>query len=102
LEARGFYRKGVGLGEELARFHMIGPFKHQQPVTFNFGQSLGDREVMGLPGHVLFCSAMFSAPGFKAYKQLFGLFDTHYINHRSQVLFPFPHTSQNGYAIKLR
>ena len=33
LEARGFYRKGVGLGEELARFHMIGPFKHQQPVN---------------------------------------------------------------------
>jgi hypothetical protein len=33
LEARGFYRKGVVLGEELARFHMIGPFKHQQPVN---------------------------------------------------------------------
>jgi hypothetical protein len=33
LEARGFYRKGVGLGEELVRFHMIGPFKHQQPVN---------------------------------------------------------------------
>ena len=33
LEARGFYRKGVGLGEELARFHMIGPFKHQQTVN---------------------------------------------------------------------
>jgi hypothetical protein len=28
LETRGFYRKGVGLGEELAQFHMIGPFKH--------------------------------------------------------------------------
>jgi hypothetical protein len=37
LEARGFYIKGVGLGEELAQFHMIGPFKHQQPVTFNLG-----------------------------------------------------------------
>ena len=43
----------------------------------------------GLPGHVLACSAMFSAPGFKAHKQLFGLFDIHYMNHRSQVLFPF-------------
>jgi hypothetical protein len=32
---------------------------------------------------------MFSAPGFKAHKQLFGLFDIHYMNHRSQVLFPF-------------
>ena len=27
-EARDFYRKGVGLGEELARFYMIGSFKH--------------------------------------------------------------------------
>jgi hypothetical protein len=45
--------------------------------------------VTGLPGHVLVCSAMFSAPGFKAHKQLFGLFDIHYMNHRSQVLFPF-------------
>jgi hypothetical protein len=44
---------------------------------------------MGLPGHVLVCSAMLSAPGFKAHKQLFGLFDIHYMNHRSQVLFPF-------------
>jgi hypothetical protein len=50
---------------------------------------VGDREAMGLPGHVLVCSAMFSAPGFKAHKQLFGLFDIHYMNHRSQVLFPF-------------
>jgi hypothetical protein len=51
---------------------------------------VGDREVMGLPpGHVLVCFAMFSAPGFKAHKQLFGLFDIHYMNHRSQVLFPF-------------
>jgi hypothetical protein len=24
--------KELRLGEELARFHMIGPFKHQQPV----------------------------------------------------------------------
>ena len=32
LEARDFYRKGVGLGEELAWFYMIGPFKHQQTV----------------------------------------------------------------------
>ena len=92
LEARGFYRKGVGLGEELAWFHMIGSFKHQQTV-----RRAGDREAlgqsghvtMGLPGHVLACSAMFSAPGFKAHKQLFGLFDTNYMNHMSQVLFPF-------------
>ena len=92
MEARGFYRKGVGLGEELARFHMIGPFKHQQTV-----RRAGDREAlgqsghvtMGLPGHVLACSAMFSAPGFKAHKQLFGLFDINYMNHRSQVLFSF-------------
>jgi hypothetical protein len=92
LGARDFYRKGVGLGEEFARFHMIGPFKHQQIV-----RRAGDREVpgqsgqvtMGLPGHVPACSAIFSAPGFKAHKQLFGLFDIHYMNHMSQVLFPF-------------
>jgi hypothetical protein len=30
-----------------------------------------------------------SAPGFKAHKQLFGLFDINYMNHMSQVLFPF-------------
>jgi hypothetical protein len=29
--------------------------------------------MMGLPRHVLACSAMFSVPGFKAHKQLFGL-----------------------------
>jgi hypothetical protein len=43
----------------------------------------------GLPGHVLACSAMFSAPGFKAHTQLFGLFDINYMNHRSRVLFSF-------------
>jgi hypothetical protein len=43
----------------------------------------------GLPGHVLACSAMFLAPGFKAHKQLFGLFDIHYRNHRSQVFIFF-------------
>jgi hypothetical protein len=98
LEARGFYRKGVGLEEELARFHMIGPFKHQQTV-----RRVGDREALGqsghvttgLPGHVLACSVMFLAPGFKAHKQLFGLFDIYYMNHRSQVLFPF-----NGSVVK--
>ena len=42
---------------------------------------MGAREAMGLPGHVLVCSAMFSAPGFKAHKQLFGLFDIRYMNH---------------------
>jgi hypothetical protein len=42
---------------------------------------VGDREAMGLPGYVLVCSAMFSAPGFKAHKQLFGLFDIHYMNY---------------------
>ena len=86
LEARGFYRKGVGLGEELAQFYMIGPFNHQQTV-----RRAGDREALGqsghvttgLPGHVLACSAMFSAPGFKAHKQLFGLFDINYMNHMS-------------------
>jgi hypothetical protein len=74
------------------RFHMIGPFKHQQTV-----RRAGDREALGqsghvttgLPGHDLACSAMFSAPGFKAHKQLFGLFDINCMNHRSQVLFPF-------------
>jgi hypothetical protein len=78
--------------EELARFHMIGPFKHQQTV-----RRVGDREALGQSGHVrraclghvLACSAMFSAPGFKAHKQLFGLFDINYMNHMSQVLFPF-------------
>jgi hypothetical protein len=43
----------------------------------------------GLTGHVLACSAMLSAPDFKAHKQLFGLFDINYMNHRSQVLFSF-------------
>jgi hypothetical protein len=37
----------VGLGEELARFYMIGPFKHQQTV-----RRAGDREVLGQSGHV--------------------------------------------------
>jgi hypothetical protein len=46
---------------------------------------------MGLPRHVLACSAMFSAPGFKAHKQLFGLFDINYMNHRSQVFIFFHH-----------
>jgi hypothetical protein len=27
-----FKEKGLGLGEELARFHMIGSLKHQQTV----------------------------------------------------------------------
>ena len=35
-----FKEKGLGLGEELARFHMIGPFKHQQTVL-NLGQKGG-------------------------------------------------------------
>jgi hypothetical protein len=71
---------------------MIGPFKHQQTV-----RRAGDREALGqsghvttgLPGYILACSAMFSAPGFKAHKQLFGLFDINYMNNMSQVLFPF-------------
>ena len=74
------------------RFYGIGPFKHQQTV-----RRAGDREALGqsghvmtgLPGHDLACSAMFSAPCFKAHKQLFGLFDINYMNHRSQGLFPF-------------
>jgi hypothetical protein len=48
---------------------------------------------MGLLGHILACSAMFSAPSFKAHKQLFGLFDINYMNHRSQVLFSFTTTT---------
>ena len=37
LESYGFFiEKGLGLGEELARFHMTGPFKHQQNVLFFF------------------------------------------------------------------
>jgi hypothetical protein len=27
-----FIEKGLGLGKELVRFHMIGSFKHQQTV----------------------------------------------------------------------
>ena len=42
---------------------------------------MGAREAMGLPGHVLVCSAVFSAPGFKAHKQLLGLFNIHYMNY---------------------
>jgi hypothetical protein len=68
---------------------MIGPFKHQQTV-----RRAGDREALGqsghvttgLPGHVLACSAMFSAPGFKAHNQLFGLFDINYMNHVSSFI----------------
>jgi hypothetical protein len=37
---------------------------------------------------------MLSAPGFKAHKQVFGLFDTNYMSHRSQVLFSFRTTCQ--------
>ena len=32
LGTRGFIEKGLGLGEELARVHTIGSFKHQQTV----------------------------------------------------------------------
>ena len=34
-----FIEKGLGLGEELAWFHMIGPFKHQQTVHADRGNS---------------------------------------------------------------
>jgi hypothetical protein len=63
--------------------------------------SLRNVLMTGLPGHVLACSAMFSAPGFKAHKQLFGLFDIHYMNHRSQVLFPFKTISQSQLNVSL-
>jgi hypothetical protein len=64
--------------------------RHQASPDVSFSLSLWQnslRNVLttGLPVHVLACSAMFSAPGFKAHKQLFGLFDIHYMNHRSQV-----------------
>ena len=34
-----FLEKGLGLGEELAWFHMIGSFKHQQTVCADRGNS---------------------------------------------------------------
>jgi hypothetical protein len=34
-----FIEKGLGLGEELAQFHMIGSFKHQQTVHADGGNS---------------------------------------------------------------
>jgi hypothetical protein len=34
-----FIEKGLGLGEELARFHTIGSFKHQQTVRADRGNS---------------------------------------------------------------
>jgi hypothetical protein len=34
-----FTEKGLGLGEELAWFHMIGSFKHQQTVCADRGNS---------------------------------------------------------------
>ena len=34
-----FTEKGLGLGEELAWFHMIGSFKHQQTVHADRGNS---------------------------------------------------------------
>ena len=34
-----FIEKGLGLGEELAWFHMIGSFKHQQTVHADRGNS---------------------------------------------------------------
>ena len=34
-----FIEKGLGLGEELARFHTIGSFKHQQTVHADQGNS---------------------------------------------------------------
>jgi hypothetical protein len=106
LEARVFYRKGARAGGRIAQFHMTGLFKHQQTVrragnreapgqsgmSFSLSlrlSSLRNVLTMGLPGHVLACSAMFSAPGFKAHKQLFGLFDINNMNHRPQVLFSF-------------
>jgi hypothetical protein len=75
---------------------MIGPFKHQQTVYnislrsegWEIGRyqasparhslslwpsSLRNVLTMGLPGHVLACSAMFSAPGFKAQTSLWAI-----------------------------
>ena len=34
-----FIEKGLGLREELAWFHVIGPFKHQQTVHADRGNS---------------------------------------------------------------
>jgi hypothetical protein len=34
-----FIEKGLGLGEKLAWFHMIGSFKHQQTVRADRGNS---------------------------------------------------------------
>lgn len=39
LEARGLYRKRVGIGGELAWLHTIGQFKHQQTVRADRGNS---------------------------------------------------------------
>jgi hypothetical protein len=64
----------------------------QSSMSFSLSlwlSSLRNVLTTGLPGHVLACSAMYSAPGFKAHKQLFRLFDIHYMNYRSQVLFSF-------------
>jgi hypothetical protein len=106
---------------------MIGPFKHQQTVQADNielrseGQKIGRRWASpdmsfslslwpstlrnvlttGLPGHVLACSAVFSAPGFKAHKQFFGLFDINYMNHRSQVLFSFNCTPSAGTSLSI-
>jgi apolipoprotein N-acyltransferase len=69
----------------------------QSSMSFSLSlwlSSLRNILTTGLPWHVLAYSAMFSAPGFKAHKQLFGLFDTHYMNHRSQVLFSFRHSKR--------
>jgi hypothetical protein len=70
----------------------IGRRRASPDMSFSLSlwpSSLRNVLMMGLPRHVLACSAMFSAPGFKAHKQLFGLFDINYMNHRSQVLFSF-------------
>jgi hypothetical protein len=42
---------------------------------------------------------MFLAPGFKAQKQLLGLFDIHYMNHMSQVLFPFSSKNRKSWDL---
>jgi hypothetical protein len=59
-----FIEKGLGLGEELARFHMIGSFMHQQTVRADRSNSrasgyhlthvrrAGDREAPGQSGLV--------------------------------------------------
>ena len=47
-EARSLYTKELGAGEELARLHTLGQFKHQQIVHAEQGNTNSEGQVLNL------------------------------------------------------